>query len=114
MRINLSSSFKKDVKFPPLENLRKPSTKLYPALDGSTSQTMVYITNYELRDYQLQMVTTASHYNTLISIPTGLGKTFIGAVLIANFHRWFPTGQIIFTTPSRPLLVQQMREIQKI
>lgn len=108
------TSLKKKEKFPPLENRRKNSTRPYPVLDSSTSHTMIYITNYELRDYQLQMATASVHYNTLISIPTGLGKTFIGAVLIANFHRWFPTGQIIFTAPTRPLLIQQMNEIQKI
>jgi Fanconi anemia group M protein len=30
--------------------------------------------------------------NTLVCIPTGLGKTFIAAVVLYNFYRWFPDG----------------------
>lgn len=96
-------------------NLNRGTSALNcPQMDILTSNTMIYITNYELRDYQLQMVTSAIHSNTLICIPTGLGKTFIGAVLIANYHRWYPNGKIIFATPSRPLLIQQMNAIKDI
>ena len=28
--------------------------------------------------------------NTLVCLPTGLGKTFIAAVAMYNFFRWFP------------------------
>ena len=28
--------------------------------------------------------------NTLVCLPTGLGKTFIAAVVMYNFFRWFP------------------------
>ena len=28
--------------------------------------------------------------NTLVCLPTGLGKTFIAAVVMYNFYRWYP------------------------
>jgi ERCC4-related helicase len=36
-----------------------------------------------------------------------LGKTHIAAVLIANFHVWFPEGLIFFLAPTKPLVDQQ-------
>ena len=33
---------------------------------------------------------TALLANTLVCLPTGLGKTLIAAVVMHNFARWFP------------------------
>ena len=33
--------------------------------------------------------------NTLVSLPTGLGKTLIAAVVMYNYYRWFPTGKVV-------------------
>lgn len=43
-----------------------------------------------------------------MSLPTGLGKTFIAAVIMYNFYRWYPLGKIVFTAPTRPLVAQQI------
>lgn len=43
-----------------------------------------------------------------VSLPTGLGKTFIAAVIMYNFYRWYPLGKIVFTAPTRPLVAQQI------
>ena len=32
---------------------------------------------------------------TLIALPTGLGKTFIAAVVMYNYFRWFPEGNVL-------------------
>ena len=37
-----------------------------------------------------------------------MGKTFIAAVVMYNYYRWFPAGKIIFTAPTRPLVRQQI------
>ncbi len=42
------------------------------------------------RGYQLHMIQAALLANTLVCLPTGLGKTLIAAVVMYNFSRWFP------------------------
>jgi ERCC4-related helicase len=36
------------------------------------------------------MAACALRANTLVALPTGLGKTFVAAVVMLNFYRWFP------------------------
>jgi ERCC4-related helicase len=43
-----------------------------------------------------------------VTLPTGLGKTFIAAIVMLNFYRWFPTGKIVFCAPTKPLVTQQV------
>uniref|UniRef100_A0A804R3Y4 Helicase/UvrB N-terminal domain-containing protein n=1 Tax=Zea mays TaxID=4577 RepID=A0A804R3Y4_MAIZE len=78
------------------------------SLDHEAVKTWIYPTNVEGREYQKYMVEKAMFTNTLIALPTGLGKTFIAAVVMYNYFRWFPEGKIIFTCPSRPLVTQQI------
>lgn len=47
-------------------------------------------------------------------MPTGLGKTFIAAVVMYNIFRWYPTGKIIFMAPTRPLVAQQIEACYQI
>lgn len=44
------------------------------------------------REYQFFITEKALFNNTLVCLPTGLGKTFIAAVVMYNFYRWFPEG----------------------
>ncbi|EED87716.1 atp-dependent RNA helicase, partial [Thalassiosira pseudonana CCMP1335] len=69
---------------------------------------------YPERSYQLQMSQTAIMANTLVSLPTGLGKTLIAAVVMYNYYRWFPTGKVVFCAPTRPLVTQQIQACYKI
>lgn len=50
--------------------------------------------NVPLRDYQFSIARTALFSNTLVALPTGLGKTLIAAVVMYNYYRWFPEGNI--------------------
>ena len=76
--------------------------------DRSAGQLWVYPINFPLRDYQLSIVRQALLKNTLVILPTGLGKTFIAAVVMYNFYRWYPEGKIIFMAPTKPLVAQQI------
>ncbi|PWN96809.1 P-loop containing nucleoside triphosphate hydrolase protein, partial [Tilletiopsis washingtonensis] len=76
-------------------------------IDEEAAKTFIYPTNKELRDYQFNIVKRALFSNTLVALPTGLGKTFIAAVVILNYFNWFPQGKIIFVAPTRPLVSQQ-------
>jgi ERCC4-related helicase len=46
--------------------------------------------------------------NTLVTLPTGLGKTFIASTVMFNYYRWFKDGLIFFVAPTKPLVTQQM------
>lgn len=60
--------------------------KLCPA----AAQTWVYPQGIPMREYQLSAIKSALMTNTLVCLPTGLGKTLVAAVVMHNFARWFP------------------------
>lgn len=47
----------------------------------------VYPTNKPVREYQLSITESGLFDNTLVCLPTGLGKTLIAAVIMCNFYR---------------------------
>ncbi|OWM67462.1 hypothetical protein CDL15_Pgr028325 [Punica granatum] len=83
-------------------------------IDVEAAKTWIYPVNVPLRDYQFSITKTALFTNTLVALPTGLGKTLIAAVVMNNYFRWFPEGKIVFTAPSRPLVVQQIEACHNI
>lgn len=83
-------------------------------IDQEAAKTWIYPTNMERRDYQFNIVKLALFNNVLCAIPTGLGKTFIAAVIVLNYFRWYPKGKLIFLCPSRPLVAQQQISCHKI
>ncbi|KTG03591.1 hypothetical protein cypCar_00042461 [Cyprinus carpio] len=80
-----------------------------PGFDPSAGRVWIYPVNYPLREYQLRISEAALLRNTLVCLPTGLGKTFIASVLMYNFYRWFPAGKIVFMAPTKPLVAQQIQ-----
>lgn len=84
------------------------STPSFHRLDVENLRTWIYPINYPVRGYQLNIVQKAMFHNTLVALPTGLGKTFIAAVVMYNYWRWFPNSKIIFMAPTRPLVTQQI------
>ncbi|XP_063702792.1 Fanconi anemia group M protein [Culicoides brevitarsis] len=80
----------------------------YYGFDNSSGKTWIYPTNYPIRSYQRSISQKALFNNTLVVLPTGLGKTFIAAVVMYNFYRWYPRGKVIFMAPARPLVSQQI------
>ncbi|XP_016109943.1 Fanconi anemia group M protein [Sinocyclocheilus grahami] len=77
--------------------------------DPSAGRVWIYPVNYPLREYQLRISEAALLQNTLVCLPTGLGKTFIASVLMYNFYRWFPSSKIVFMAPTKPLVAQQIQ-----
>ncbi|XP_017889156.1 uncharacterized protein LOC108630379 [Ceratina calcarata] len=76
--------------------------------DISAGKTWIYPENYPIRDYQFNIVKSCLYTNTLVCLPTGLGKTFIAAVIMYNFWRWYPRGKVVFLAPTKPLVAQQI------
>ncbi|XP_057793601.1 DEAD-box ATP-dependent RNA helicase FANCM isoform X2 [Salvia miltiorrhiza] len=97
-------------------NICEETEKLneFVSIDAEAAKTWIYPVNIPCRDYQLSITRTALFANTLVALPTGLGKTLIAAVVMYNFFRWFPEGKIVFAAPSRPLVMQQIEACHKI
>lgn len=86
-----------------------PEAPTHHELDHEALKTWVYPTNLgDIRDYQYSIVKNGLFHNTLVALPTGLGKTFIAATVMLNFYRWTTEGKIIFTAPTKPLASQQV------
>lgn len=86
----------------------------FPDIDMEAAHQFVYPTNYPIREYQLTIAEKALYHNTMVSLPTGLGKTLIASVVMYNFYRWFPQGKIVFMAPTKPLVAQQIQACHEI
>ncbi|KAK7694443.1 hypothetical protein QCA50_001629 [Cerrena zonata] len=83
-----------------------PPMKLKP--DLLSVRRWIYPLNQTRRDYQFNIVKKCLFENTLVALPTGLGKTFIAGVVMLNFYTWFPEGKVVFVAPTKPLVAQQI------
>ena len=85
-----------------------------PGFDAEAGRQWIYPVNYPIRDYQFNIVQKCLFKNTLVCLPTGLGKTFIAAVVMFNFYRWYPSGKVVFLAPTKPLVGQQIEACHNI
>ena len=60
----------------------------------------------EFREYQVNIAASAARKNTLIVLPTGLGKTVIAILVIAGKLKKNPNQKILFLAPTKPLVTQ--------
>ena len=67
----------------------------------------------ERRLYQVSIAATALIKNTLVVIPTGLGKTTIAALVIAS-RLLNEEGRILFLAPTKPLVEQHARFLKRV
>ncbi|MCI4355036.1 MAG: DEAD/DEAH box helicase, partial [Thermoplasmata archaeon] len=65
----------------------------------------------ENRLYQEKIAANAVDRNTLVVLPTGLGKTAIALRVIAEHLLRYPTRSVLFLAPTRPLVVQHARSV---
>ncbi|KAK4188376.1 ATP-dependent DNA helicase MPH1 [Podospora australis] len=92
-----------------------PEVPTHHELDHDELSTWVYPLNLgPIRDYQFNIVSHGLFNNTLVALPTGLGKTFIAATVMLNFFRWTKNGKIIFVAPTKPLVSQQVKACLEI
>jgi len=71
------------------------------------------ILNLKPREYQLKIFETTKDKNTLVVIPTGLGKTLIAILLSIHRLSKYPASKIIFLAPTRPLVEQHYQTYKK-
>ncbi|KAF9535565.1 hypothetical protein CPB83DRAFT_841976 [Crepidotus variabilis] len=87
-------------------NNQPPAMKL--EVDLLEARHWIFPTNRSKRDYQFNIIRHCLFENTLVALPTGLGKTFIAGVVMLNYYRWFPEGKVVFVAPTKPLVGQQV------
>lgn len=68
----------------------------------------------EPRVYQEVIFNTGTTKNTLVVLPTGLGKTMIAAMVAAHRLKHYPTSKVLFLAPTKPLVQQHFDSLQKI
>ena len=61
------------------------------------------------RLYQERIFNASVKNNTLVVIPTGLGKTMIGMMLAVYRLNKFKNTKILFMAPTKPLCAQHMK-----
>ena len=66
------------------------------------------IKNFEPRLYQQTILATAAEKNTLVVLPTGMGKTNIFLMLVAQRIKQYPNSKVLFIGPTKPLIEQYM------
>ncbi len=68
---------------------------------------------FEQREYQKAIADNASKKNTLVVLPTGMGKTLIAVLVAAKRLEQFPDRKILITAPTRPLNAQHKKSFEK-
>ena len=68
----------------------------------------------EARMYQQIILGSAAKANTLVVLPTGLGKTNIAVMLAAHRLTKFPDKKILVMAPTRPLTLQHRKTFSKV
>ena len=74
---------------------------------------MKELQNISPRDYQKAIFETAKDGNTLVILPTGLGKTLIALMLSIDRLKKFPGQKILILAPTRPLVEQHLQSFKK-
>lgn len=60
----------------------------------------------EYRSYQVSLAVACLRQNTLLVLPTGLGKTVVALLAIADRLKAYPDRKILFLAPTKPLVEQ--------
>ena len=71
------------------------------------------IRGFAPRLYQQTIFSTAAAKNTLVVLPTGLGKTAIAMLLAVHRLKQFPSSKIVFLAPTKPLCQQHLDVFRK-
>ena len=75
-------------------------------------QNFIKSNSVERREYQINIADSSSHSNTLVVLPTGLGKTIIALILIAKELKK-DKNKILFLAPTKPLVIQHAQFLRQ-
>lgn len=69
--------------------------------------------SFEPRKYQTAIAQKAQEQNTLVVLPTGMGKTLIAVIVGIKRLQQYPDSKIMITSPTRPLNAQHKKSFEK-
>ncbi len=84
------------------DNVFKPVPLQAPVIKG-----------FSPRLYQQTILNTCSQFNTLVCLPTGLGKTACAFLLAAQRLHLYPHSKILMLAPTKPLCEQHLETFHK-
>jgi ERCC4-related helicase len=67
---------------------------------------LIWPKTVEFRSYQKFISDVASERNTLVILPTALGKTIISAIVAANILYNYKDFKVLVMAPTKPLVLQ--------
>ncbi|MCW3976002.1 MAG: helicase-related protein [Candidatus Bathyarchaeota archaeon] len=73
---------------------------------------LIWPNKIEYRAYQKRIAEEAKNKNTLIVLPTALGKTVISALVSAHFLYHYKNMRILVMAPTRPLVMQHKESFE--
>ncbi len=74
---------------------------------------MFNLVNIQPREFQLSILETCKNNNTLVVLPTGIGKTLISLLLGLERLNKFPESKILILSPTKPLCQQHIETFKK-
>ncbi|MFW5898653.1 MAG: DEAD/DEAH box helicase, partial [Candidatus Saliniplasma sp.] len=75
---------------------------------------LIKVGSIEEREYQINISEVAKDISTLVVLPTGMGKTIIAFIVIADVLENDPEGKILFLAPTKPLVSQHSKDIENL
>jgi len=69
---------------------------------------------FEARNYQAHIAENALKTNTLVVMPTALGKTFVAFLVIAGLLKKNAGAKFLFLAPTKPLAAQQAKRAKEL
>ena len=78
------------------------------------SHPLIYPNTVEDREYQSRIAAAAADRNTLVVLPTALGKTIISALVAADILLNYRDRRVLIMAPTRPLVMQHRETFRRI
>jgi Fanconi anemia group M protein len=79
-----------------------------------SSNSLLRFESIERRSYQEAIAKKALRVNTLVCLPTGLGKSIVAAYVAAERLQGAPNKSVVMLAPTKPLVLQHFRTFQKL
>src|SRR3989344_98279 len=74
---------------------------------------MFNLINIEPREFQLSILETCKNNNTLVVLPTGIGKTLISLLLAVDRLNKFHDSKVLILSPTKPLCGQHVETFKR-